>query len=261
MAYVTSFRRIQTLFNFLFRVRGGYRVILDRLGLYRGPRPYLLQVGTIKMYHQHWGTAGPLNSIIFFNEYGDLKEQRDHEIFVDVGAHIGTFSLYAASKAPTRTIYAFEPEPFNYTLLCENIALNDSATIKPIRAAVSAQSGTATLYVQHERGAQGHSIVHAKTTDARIVDAISLPDFFSKNHITRCDYLKLDCEGSEYDIICSLDMSFFRNVDRIFIEYHPVEGRTPEELIDHLTSLDLYEIDVDKTTQTHGHITCTRKTQ
>lgn len=260
MAHFTMFRSLHTLFNFLFRVRYGYKVILDRLGLYSGPRPYLLQIGAIKMYHQHWGTAGPLNSIVFFKEYGDLKEQHDHEIFVDVGAHIGTFSLYAASQTPTRIIYAFEPEPFNYALLCKNITLNEYTAIKPVNAAIAAQSGTATLYTQQEQGAQGHSLVHGKASQAQTVNALSLPDFFAKHHIARCDYLKLDCEGSEYEIICSLDTSFFRNVDRIFIEYHPVEGHTPDELISHLTSLNLYTIHIDKTTQTHGHIICTRKT-
>ena len=43
---------------------------------------------------------------------------------------------------------------------------------------------------------------------------------FDKNRIARCDLLKLDCEGSEYDILGGVSRPLFDKINNIFLEYH-----------------------------------------
>jgi len=43
---------------------------------------------------------------------------------------------------------------------------------------------------------------------------------FERFNISRCDFLKLDCEGSEFDIILDSDPSLWCRVTRIVMEYH-----------------------------------------
>lgn len=59
------------------------------------------------------------------------KELRDDDVFFDVGANIGLYSLYAAKLNPRCAIYSFEPESQNYARLCQNIFLNDVTNILP----------------------------------------------------------------------------------------------------------------------------------
>jgi hypothetical protein len=49
--------------------------------------------------------------------------------------------------------------------------------------------------------------------------------FFERYQIERCDFLKLDCEGSEFEIILDSDPALMRRIDRIVMEYH--DHRSP----------------------------------
>src|SRR4051812_764427 len=80
------------------------------------------------------------------------------DTFIDVGAHIGYFTLLASSLVgPQGRIYSFEPEEKNHSALLNHIKLNNSSNIEPYRWALSSSVGIAELYVHpHHDGA--HSI-------------------------------------------------------------------------------------------------------
>ncbi len=83
-------------------------------------------------------------------DYTSLLVQRisrRHEVFVDIGAHYGYFSLLANRACPRLEILAIEPAPTNYEILRRNLDLNrvDSATL--IEAAVSDQDGQADFLI------------------------------------------------------------------------------------------------------------------
>jgi hypothetical protein len=62
------------------------------------------------------------------------------------------------------------------------------------------------------------------------VPCITLSDFFQEYGITRCDVLKMNCEGAEYEILGSLSDSEFAMIDSILLQWHRVDGHKPEEL-------------------------------
>ena len=53
-----------------------------------------------------------------------------------------------------------------------------------------------------------------------MLNSISLKRIFDDNQIERCNFLKLDCEGAEYEIIKNLPSSYFEKIDKMVIEYH-----------------------------------------
>ena len=55
---------------------------------------------------------------------------------------------------------------------------------------------------------------------------------FDNNNITNCDFLKLDCEGSEYEIIKNLPTEYFKKIKKMIIEYHMAD--THPELLTEL---------------------------
>ena len=157
----------------------------------------------------------------------------ESDVVVDVGGNIGTFALHAAQRAPRGKVLTFEPNSENYELLLRNVALNNATNVVPARAALSGKRGQLRLFTN--RGGGGfHSVLQGRAPDQadfETVDALSLRDVFDDHRIERCAFLKLDCEGAEYDILENLPDEYFARIDKIVMEYH-VTGLAEENHAD-----------------------------
>jgi len=224
------FRNIKSLFNFAFKARNGFLVILDYIGLLKIKRPYCLKLRNgLKFFVNSWESAGPINSIIFFKEYGSLKKSKAKEVYIDVGAHIGAFSVYSASLNKGRKVYAFEPESNNYKMLKKNISINSLHNIQPYNIAVAGKTGKGFLALGRA-GTQSHSLFR-KSKKTKEVKTISLNDIFRVNKINECDFLKMDCEGAEYDIFFNTNHNVLRRINKMFIECHDTEDNKCNDLL------------------------------
>jgi FkbM family methyltransferase len=146
---------------------------------------------------------------------------------IDIGAGLGDFSVCAAWRHPKRKIAAFEPFEESFQMLQENLRSNDIHNVQAFPFAVGAVAGpmllqTATgVAVQHSTAAGGVSNRAASLP----VEGITLEEAFRKAGFPRCDILKMDCEGGEYDIFFHTAPETLRKVERIAMEYH--DGCTP----------------------------------
>lgn len=141
---------------------------------------------------------------------------------VDIGAHIGIFSLYAATSAEGVRVLSFEPHPKNYVRLRGNVALNKCAEVITHNQAVAGTSGRRLLF-SHRFNTGGHSIEpwqFERKAKMLYVDCVTLEEALSENHIARCDLLKMDCEGAEYEILEHTKKDVLTRVSRITMEYH-----------------------------------------
>lgn len=153
---------------------------------------------------------------------------------VDIGAHIGCYSLLASFELKGKgKIYAYEPDPDNYSLLVRNININYpySSVIKAYNKAIGGYRRRVKLY----RYIEGGKIVSYKTSIHlpkfneslvnRIykpieVEVITLRDIFDDNDLDRINVLKVDCEGMEYEILFNTPEDILKRIDRICLEYH-----------------------------------------
>ncbi|MCS7062379.1 MAG: FkbM family methyltransferase [Anaerolineae bacterium] len=144
-------------------------------------------------------------------------------IVVDIGAGIGDFATQTARDHPQTQVFAFEPFPPSYALLLENIALNCTENVRPFPLAVCGRgTGSMTL------SATGAAVQHTTTPSAPAfnvaptleVACISLDTLFESNQLERCDYLKMDCEGGEYDILLNTSPDTLHRIRRMCLEYH-----------------------------------------
>jgi FkbM family methyltransferase len=145
----------------------------------------------------------------------------ESDVVIDIGGNIGTFALTAARRACLGRVFCFEPNSENYQLLLRNIALNRAANIVPVRAAVSGSKGTIKLFLSAQGGF--HSVREDRMRDPsryEMVETVSLKDILDKHGIERCNFLKLDCEGAEYDILYNLPREYYSRIDKIAMEYH-----------------------------------------
>lgn len=149
-----------------------------------------------------------------------MGEIRDNASVIDIGAHIGVFSVAAALHAPGVKVFAFEPFPDNFSRLKANIARNKlNDRIIPIDRAVSGVRGTREIYDMPERFSP--SLYPLKDNKGAIsVQCMTLKDIFDEYKIDRCDFLKVDCEGLEYEIIAATPPEYVARIRTITLETH-----------------------------------------
>lgn len=141
-----------------------------------------------------------------------------NDIVVDIGAHIGDFSIFSCINGASKVI-AIEPDLTSYEDLCKNISNNKIKCILPVNIAVSDAKGNASFYINENNG--GNSFYKIKKDSLKItVKTISLDDIFIKFKIKNIDFLKIDCEGAEGLIIKNTKLITWKNISKIALEYH-----------------------------------------
>jgi FkbM family methyltransferase len=143
---------------------------------------------------------------------------------VDIGAGAGDFAISAARRFPRSRVFAFEPFAGSFELMRENLALNGVSNVVPFPEAVAGRSGH--LYLSTPTGIEGQHRTADSAVEAAVpVPAVTLGQVFEANAIGICDFLKIDCEGGEYDILFQAGTDALGRIRHIAMEYH--EGVTP----------------------------------
>ena len=143
---------------------------------------------------------------------------------IDIGAGLGDFVLSVAHSRPNCQIWAFEPFPESFQLLEENVALNRLQLVFVRQTAVSGQTGSMKMAltgaaVQHiTYDAETAVVQHTAPTIE--VKSQSLEDLFLQENLTHCDFLKIDCEGGEFDILLNASPQTLSKIRHICLEYH-----------------------------------------
>jgi len=171
-----------------------------------------------------------LTNVWMINEY-DIEdfEINVNDTVIDIGAHIGLFSLLVSQRCKTGKILSFEPVRENFDLLVSNLKLNHIENVLPFNMAVSKNLDKLNLFLNDDQSA--HSIF-PKSSESISVESTSLQKIFEENKISSCKLLKLDCEGAEYEIIDSLPSEYLNKIQNIVMEYHSAD--TKPELVKNL---------------------------
>jgi FkbM family methyltransferase len=192
------------------------------LGL-RPKRAYLFRNGAQLMITRGVDHV-PILEIFLNEDYGVIP---DDSIVLDVGAHIGVFTIYATTTARNVVVYAYEPHPEFCTVIKENIRLNrQDETVHCFNAAVASETGTRDLYLG---GGQFFfpTLVGATQGDnveQMVVPCTTLREIMEVNHLEHIDLLKMDCEGAEYEILYSTPPSHLERIAEIRMEYHNLDS-------------------------------------
>jgi len=172
----------------------------------------------------------------FIPEY----RQKENDTIIDVGAHIGTFSIYASKKAPRGTIYAIEACRETYEYLQDNITLNNINNVIPFHCALSDHSGKTKLFHNETDGNWGHTTSKNISNSTEEVPCLTLEEFMASNKIASCDFLRFNCEGAEFQVLISTKKEILEKIKLILILYHGdlSEKYRLNDLIQHLKTND-----------------------
>jgi FkbM family methyltransferase len=146
--------------------------------------------------------------------------------YVDLGAWIGPTVLLAASKAGR--IVCAEPDPQAYPVLLENLALNPEVAAKTTAfpVAIGASDGEVVLSSQGEGGDSNSSVMRPGDAGARwTVEQVTMATLLERAAIASPDFVKVDVEGAEYDIVTMLVRA-----PALFVAMHPnllLDKRSP----------------------------------
>jgi FkbM family methyltransferase len=152
---------------------------------------------------------------LFVKEFYKFNSSTEKPKIIDCGSYIGTSILYFKTIYPTASIIGFEPDENNYSLLKSNITSWGFTDIEIIRAAVWNENGN---IIFNSIGGMSGSILLEQNDFS--ISQTSVPCKRLKDLLIEpIDFLKLDIEGAEYDVIKDCESQLF-NVKNIFIEYH-----------------------------------------
>lgn len=155
------------------------------------------------------------------------------DVVIDAGAHVGIVSIYLALKCPRLRIIALEPIPVNYELLCRNIVANNVENrVTAQQTALTSDGRSIILRGEGHKNSGGYS--EFGNGDSFRVPSVTLADIFVEHNIETCKLLKLDVEGSEYEIILS-DPEILKRVQYLRGELHkppPTLDLTMDEFVE-----------------------------
>lgn len=153
-----------------------------------------------------------------------LSYLREGDIFVDVGANIGYFTIYAGLRVGnTGQIHAIEPAADNAGLLAANLDLNGLSNVEIHRAAISDHCGRGTLF-RSAFNSGSHSLIKKETlANGPTVPVVTLDSLLQG---TRAPTLiKVDVQGAELQVLRSMEelIKAAKRKPAIIIEFSPVD--------------------------------------
>lgn len=176
----------------------------------------------LSFYNANPNTLSIFKEIFVNNVYsqGEVKIN-ENDIVFDIGANVGVFSLYASQIKGTQ-VYAFEPHPKNFAVLSNNIKQNNIQNIKCFEFALGADNEDRVLLEGNIAG--GHKFSYKDVSEnsegSLKVKAVTFSGMKEQLNIEKIDFVKLDCEGAEGEIIKSLGQEGLNGIDRMAIEFH-----------------------------------------
>lgn len=157
-----------------------------RIPLLLRQRPILFSVPLgLRFYVSNLMDIWTLQEVIVDQHYERCFQiPRDGKV-IDIGGSIGDFSIFAEKVRRAKKVHSYELNPERISLYKKNVQLNQAKRL--------------TL---HEK------------------PALSLDQVFKETKLESCDFMKVDCEGGEYDIFAQAQTGLLKKIKRISFEVH-----------------------------------------
>jgi len=156
------------------------------------------------------------DEVIVDNVYGATEETMRGREVIDIGANMGTFSILAASLG-ARKVLAIEPVTQTFDVLIKNVWKSGSKVIKPQKAVVSDKAGEFVKIGLQQK--TGHNSLYNAQENFEEVYSVTLNNLLDMVDGSNV-FLKMDCEGAEYDILMNASEEDMERITTIALEVH-----------------------------------------
>lgn len=192
---------------------------------------YLKKIQSNNDKSQQAGVNDVIREHLSDRKYSKIVDVEEGDVVFDVGFNYGIFSLGALNQG-AKKIYGFEPNKNIFEKLKDYP--KTKGEVELYNYAVSDKNETLTFYEGRNTLA---SSVYTGVEDYKYsyeVKSINLYDFIIDKGISKIDFLKVDCEGTEYEIFESIPDDFFGTIKKIHVEFHNNDGNKIKILTDKL---------------------------
>lgn len=171
----------------------------------------------------------------------DLK----NKTVFDIGANHGMFSLaFSRAVQPNGRIVSFEPNPIVYQELLCNLEVNDFSNIQTFQVALGSYEYKSQLIFDTTHTGTGSlnnkvsdNFIATNTLEKIDVEVISLDYFCSNNDIPSPEFLKIDVEGFEFDVLKGMENTLENKKPELYIEIHGATFKDKEANIQNIVRL------------------------
>jgi len=172
------------------------------------------------VFNDNVALLGMLDEIYVRRNYA-FRTNNDHPVILDCGANIGVGVAYLKKQCPNAVIYAFEPDGEAFRCLSENIKRNNFSDVHLQRNAVWINNQELDFYAD---GSWGGGLFPKKgsvsSSSSSRVTAVDISDYLNQP----IEFLKMDIEGAETEVILHASAKIIKNVKRFFFEWHSMKG-------------------------------------
>lgn len=147
----------------------------------------------------------------------------NNSIILDLGSNIGLTIYHLKQLYPKAVIFGYEMNTENYLLAKRNTKA--FANVHVYNQAVWTENKIVEYNPNSDYDA--YSISHQKNNEQNIkIQALTIMDIIKQHKLKKIDYLKMDIEGAEKEILNNQDLSWLQFVNSMNIEMHIDEGET-----------------------------------
>jgi FkbM family methyltransferase len=170
-------------------------------------------------------------------------------VILDIGAHIGYFTLLAAKLAPQGKVFAFEPVNGLFQKLEHHLKDNNLQNVTAINAAVSAIESTTTIYVSDDENTGMSSLQQPENFSGKTesIKTISIDSWFQQD---RLNLVKIDVEGNELNVLKGMRQTIEKYKPALIIEVNPATlayfKLTPADIFNYMQGLGYSNHQIDK---------------
>lgn len=175
------------------------------------------------------------DEIVTNNQYQVYESDLKDKVVIDVGANNGVFTLLANDYG-ARKVIAIESNPAAADLIRKNVT-NIRRDIVVLNKAASSSSNKKVKVGKDSNFGDIDGRCYVIQSDDGDIETVSVDDLISET--TGEVVLKIDCEGSEYDILYSIKPENFKKISRILLEAHEGIGSAPKG-VEHIDKLSYY---------------------
>lgn len=180
----------------------------------------------------------------------------DHPIFFDIGAHEGKYSRVLKEEHPNSIIYSFEPNPHAHKKFLMDVKMKG---LHIFNVGMGSGKKQSVIHDYANRLGSQHASIHRKVLEdihnsneiTEIPISIdTIDNFCSTNHIKSIDFLKIDTEGTEFEVLLGakslLDKGGIKIIQFEFNEMNIISRVFLKDYYDLLTEYNLYRTSPNK---------------
>ncbi len=216
-------------------------------------------------YAENEAGIGIFKEVFVQRVYADFFPFFENATVIDIGGHFGYFALFAAiNLGGEGRVLTAEPSKQNFDQLCRNLAKSGLQNkVSALNVALAATPGEKKLFTGKS---ENHSLIApGENAVWEVAHTQTLGAFIEENVTGPVHFLKMDCEGAEYDIFFNTDRVILDLVQTISLEFHDLKSAEKNglKLAQHLKTngFNIARFTHNKTTMgnNYGNIIATKK--